>query len=328
MRFLKVVIFFHFFTLGMSTSFAEKPSVLLADKVEACLHKLKKRNSRKVEKVECLSLSLQLLKRERTILSKKTYLDVLDYFSSRQYNFEEAYSSYFKSLPILKKLTIQELKDLLESYYLISFYVHWEKPARQFTSIFKELKKRGEISPEDGLKVFNIMISSRLWDDLEEFAVNNNISNFHFPKIRNFENLTSEPSIFKYSKKEDGLVFHRLEKGFFNDKIIGVVSLDCAFSENALKNILNNPSLYKAFSQSGVLILSQNENIDFRKLEEWNKSHPDLPIHIVYKESLWPLDIGWDNFPRFYYFKNDKLLHTSGWGESNLIKGIEAFNHN
>lgn len=97
-----------------------------------------------------------------------------------------------------------------------------------------------------------------------------------------------------------------------------VVVASCHFFQDAARAIEADTTLRALFGRHAVWLASESETFD--AAVQWNKEFPNQSIHIVWKNSDWPMLDSWD-MPAFYVFRRGKPVgQFVGW------HGLESLN--
>lgn len=87
----------------------------------------------------------------------------------------------------------------------------------------------------------------------------------------------------------------------------------CHFTQNAVRDIFANPMLRTVFTEHAHWLAPQGPQLDMEEFQEWNRDHPEAPMHIAYQASEWPLVDAWAT-PTFYFLRDGVVAaKVVGW---------------
>lgn len=104
--------------------------------------------------------------------------------------------------------------------------------------------------------------------------------------------------------------------------VIILASPNCQYSLNALNDLQKNQNK-ELRSLKNTVVITPQQNIDYREMKKWNKAHPTLQFKMVYRESDFAL-FEFNSVPKFYFLKNGNVVFSfEGWSQTD--KGLEKF---
>ncbi|TWI03605.1 hypothetical protein IP90_01419 [Luteimonas cucumeris] len=193
------------------------------------------------------------------------------------------------------------------------FYNPTPKYARSAQTLLAEAQSRGLSRPTDFGYVYKALVSARLFDEAREFADQHPSSDRKpLPQLHDAPGLTGATA---WALARDKRELTRKPIDLRQPaQVIVVSSPSCHFSQDAARDIRNDPMLAKLFRQHATWLNPPLGTSDFDDVQAWNREHPDQPMVIAYAKDEWPMFEDWGT-PIFYIFKDGELAETvRGWG--------------
>lgn len=194
--------------------------------------------------------------------------------------------------------------------------------ARGARTLLAEMQSRGLSRPADFDDVYTALVGARMFDEAREFADQHPLPERKpLPKLHGAPALTGATAWTVAADKREltrqPIDLHKPAQ------VIVVSSPGCHFSQDAARDIRNDPVLAKLFREHATWLNPPLGRSDFDDVQTWNREHPDQSMVIAYAKEEWPMFEDWAT-PIFYIFKDGELAETiQGWRHDELSKALE-----
>lgn len=96
-------------------------------------------------------------------------------------------------------------------------------------------------------------------------------------------------------------------------QIIVTISPDCEFAQGGIQAIEADPTLRSIILNHTIWLIPPPATPTFESIARWNRSHPDVIMHLAYDMREWPMIDRWET-PTFYFLRQGKLVgEVVGW---------------
>ena len=175
--------------------------------------------------------------------------------------------------------------------------------------VHAELERRGVADAKATDRVFNALLKARRFDAARDFATRH--PDAKLAAVPQFIDTDTGdmPSAWQFSA--DGSKAKRIGIDLVPMQVIVVAG--CHFSEDAAREITNDPMLGPVFARHARWVSLQpgGENLD--ALAEWNRKYPQAPMLAIHGRGEWALISHWA-MPTFAVVKDGKVVDsTRGW---------------
>ena len=226
----------------------------------------------------------------------------------------------------LNALSTIDLEHLFSAAFEAAFYTEDQQRANDMALIVRYLQKKNKATNQHYEKLYNVYILVRMMTAAQDLR-----QKHPTPQMEPLPELLEAANLIKNMPTEwqVSLSQHKLERRSVDinsgSHVIVVSHPNCHFSQNAMREIMLDPILKQAFVTHVKWLIPQSYDLNFNSVQNWNHTHPELPMTIAYFSKEWPSIDYWGT-PSFYFFK-DGILHSKviGWPrEGNKEKLLEA----
>lgn len=223
------------------------------------------------------------------------------------------------------ELNDQDLELTYRAAQTNAFYSPTPNYARGTLNLLMEMQSRSLSRKSDFEDVYRALTGARLFDEARDFAVKHPSSSLKpLPQLHDMSGPAAATAwVVSPDKRELSRQPIDLRKPA---QVIVVSSPGCYFSQNAARDIRNDPVLAKLFREHAIWLNPPLGMTDFDAVQDWNREHPNQTMMIAYAKQDWPMFENWGT-PVFYIFKDGQLAETvTGWpsreGHDALAKAL------
>lgn len=217
------------------------------------------------------------------------------------------------------------LRAVLDAALATAFYSLEPEHVGQAERLFGELHGRGAARLDDRLRVFNLLVAVRSFEQARSFS-----ERFPHPKAEFLPAVTGEPpatgpALLRVSA--DGQRLKVEPADLSGSRILVMASPFCGFSQMASEAIESDSRLKRVFQERGLFLMPQG-SLDAAEVAAWNRKHP-IRIDLVYRQANFP---GAERAtPQFHFLKDGERVHfVEGWprdrpeaSKARLLEGLK-----
>ncbi|WP_448098082.1 hypothetical protein [Luteibacter yeojuensis] len=261
------------------------------------------------ERLQILEDYEHALIRDQTPEDKRNHLIVAKY--NHLFPFNEAK---------LAAMPDDELRSAFKASYLATFFAMDERVTSQVAAYLDALKKRGIVSEKDFVKMHDIFIATRMFDNANEIKAKHPDLNLEQAPAIMGRPSTRKPSKLALAPQADSLIYQPVD---LKGKVLVVIAHPlCHFSVNAIKAISEQPALSAIFKGS-IWLAPPGPRLNIPEISKWNEDHPGAALAFMDQREDWPMFDSWAT-PTFYFLNNGRIVaKIEGWPP---INGMDSLN--
>lgn len=194
------------------------------------------------------------------------------------------------------------------------FYNPIPKYVRDAQSLLAEMESRKLSRPSDYNYIYTALVGARLFDEARTFdARHPSADRKPLPRLHDASGLPADkPTAWMASTDHRELKREPVDMSK-PVQVIVISSPGCHPSQNAARDIRNDPTLSTFFREHALWLNPPLGQSDFDAVQAWNREHPGQAMAIAYAKQEWPLFDSWAT-PIFHIFRNGELVETVfGW---------------
>lgn len=219
-----------------------------------------------------------------------------------------------------------DLELLFQAANMAAFYQASVAHLNDMARLLDELNARGLVRASHVGDLHGAYVESRKFDRARQLAREYPQAGLQpLPQVLDASAAALQgPSVWTVSADERVLTREAVDLDV-PGMIVVVAHPDCHFTVDALQAIDADPRLAGAFAQHAVWIVPPGRSLDFDRLQQWNRQHPESPMTLAVRSSDWPMIDQWAT-PTFYFFQDGRLQEkVVGWpGGKQRQKVVEA----
>lgn len=177
--------------------------------------------------------------------------------------------------------------------------------------------------PNDRRTLLSIYVDNNMIQKARDYGERFKLIEGRFPEFSQADAHSSGAEGWRLD--EDGTMrpqYFDLAHGFH---IVVISAPGCHFCQDAANWIDSHPIWSKQFKQYAIWVDRPGSELSYDYYHDWNRAHPDLPMHMLANLSGWPLPEVWGT-PEFFLVQDGKVVQVvRGWvegSESNLKSAL------
>lgn len=188
---------------------------------------------------------------------------------------------------------------------------------------FRELARRKLDTAGQARDIYDRLIADRRFDDARHWASEHaHVAAHALPPLLDRHGSNATPTVLWIEGTGQRMERRAVD---LSTEWRMVVVAGCHFSQDAARDIADDPTLATWFREHALWLAADRESLD--NVIEWNRQHADQPMLVSWRGDEWSMLDSW-SMPTFYLFHHGKLLaRWSGWSHDAGLETLRAQLH-